>query len=109
MAKANGGYRGQQQQQAPPQQQQQPARKPPVAEFRMSLVKIAAWENERQDGGTRLSFSLTRSYKDGNGQWQSAGTLSLNREDLALVMEVCRQAMVFGYGPKENREPGQDG
>jgi hypothetical protein len=62
---------------------------------------VAAWENDRADGsGVRLSFSLTRSYKDAQGAWQQSGPISLNLSDLPLVIEACRQAFVFGHAPR---------
>lgn len=104
MAQKNAGsYQGGRQQ-PPPQQQQAPRR--PVAEWRLGLCKIACWENQTEQGGVRLSFSLTRSYKDGQGQWQQSGPISLNRDDLALVMEVCRMAYAYAYAPKGDAAEG---
>ena len=49
----------------------------PVAELRDGLLKIAIFQNERQDGnGFRYSGKLVRSYQDAEGNWRETQSLS---------------------------------
>ena len=92
-------------QQSGPQQTQPPPRRP-AGEFRYGLCRASVWANPTDQGGTRYSVSLQRSYKDGDGQWQT--TQSLNRDDVPLMIQALTDAYRFMYAPKE-REPGDEG
>jgi hypothetical protein len=77
-------------------EQQQPNR--PIAEFRYGLCRTSVWQNQNQDGQTRYSVSLQRSYRDKDGNWQT--TQSLNRDDLPLMIQALTDAYRFCYAPR---------
>lgn len=83
MAKKNGG-------QPPPANQD---RHRPAHEVRLGRLRATIWANQHAEQGTWYSVTLSRSYKDGQGQWKSAQ--SFGRDDLLVVSEVCRQAFLW--------------
>ena len=103
MAKKNGGQPAT----APKQERAGPAH-----EIRIGRLRATLWQNHHDTQGTWYSITLTRSYKDGQGQWQSAG--SFGRDDLLVVGELCRQAFHWihrQYQQKNGRadqEAGQE-
>src|SRR5262245_55922861 len=70
---------------APKQERQRPAH-----ECRIGRIRATIWQNHHETQGTWYSITLTRSYKDGEGQWKSAS--SFGRDDLLVVGEVTRMA-----------------
>lgn len=52
-------------------------------------IKAAIWRNETEKG-VMHNTKLTRSYQDGNGNWQEAN--SFPSKDLLRVAEVARKA-----------------
>ncbi len=115
MVKKNGP------QQAPParDERQQPDRQRPAHEIRIGRVRATVWANQHEKQGTWYSVTLTRSYKDAQGQWQTAN--SFGRDDLLVLGEICRQAFLWihrqawrppvGTGQEEQAEgnaPGGD-
>src|SRR5438105_4451946 len=46
-------------------------RNKPVHEVRLGRVKVAVWKNDTKEGGIRFAFTVSRSYKDQQGQWKS--------------------------------------
>lgn len=75
-------------------------RQRPVYEHRVGRLKLIAWENQGKDGPW-LSYSLSRSYRDAQGNWKNASTLGA--QDLlvaAMMFQVAflRQAEQHGNG-----------
>jgi hypothetical protein len=84
-------------------------RTPPPAEFRCGRLRATVWKNHSDTNGDWYSVTLTRSYKDGEGQWKTA--TSLGRDDLLLAGEVLRMAYhwinrQYGGGLVQRRQPG---
>jgi hypothetical protein len=52
-------------------------------------LRVVIWENESKEGKW-YSMTLTRSYKDGKGNWQQAATLG--RDDALAASELLRLA-----------------
>jgi len=83
---------------APPRAEGQPGspgpaegeRQPPAAEFRLGRIKATVWANFSESHGPWYSVVVTRTYKDGNGNFKAAG--SFGRDDLLVVGEVTRLA-----------------
>lgn len=83
-------------------------RKPPAVEFRIGRIRATVWENSHPEKGKWFSITLTRSYKDGEGNWKTAS--SFGRDDLLTVGEVCRQAFhwvnrEYGGGQRDPQQP----
>ena len=51
-----------------------------------AAIRAAVWMNETEQG-TRYNATLTRLYKDGEGNWRTSE--SFGRDDLLLVAKVC--------------------
>jgi len=59
----------------------------PIARFRAGQVSCGIWENEIQVNGTAktmLKASVSRRYKDRDGNWKSSQSFSRNEIPLAL-------------------------
>ena len=59
----------------------------PIARFRAGQVSCALWENEIQVNGTAktmLKASVSRRYKDRDGEWKSSQSFSRNEIFLAI-------------------------
>jgi hypothetical protein len=92
----------------PPQGQQGSDRKPPAVEFRIGRIRATVWENSHPEKGKWFSITLTRSYKDNQGQWRTAS--SFGRDDLLAVGEVTRMAFhwinrEYGGGQRDPQQP----
>jgi hypothetical protein len=90
-----------------------PERQRPAHECRIGRIRATIWQNHHETQGTWYSITLTRSYKDGEGQWKSAS--SFGRDDLLVVGEATRMAFHWihrQYQEKNNgagqKEPGED-
>lgn len=62
----------------------------PHATLRDGALKATIWANVTDEGQTRYSITLTRSYTDANGNWHD--TNYLNRNELLRVAHLARQA-----------------
>ena len=51
-------------------------------------IKVSKWQNTSQDGRAYNTFSLQKSYKDQNNQWQTS--TSYNLSDLAIISALCQ-------------------
>ena len=80
----------------------------------MGRLKAACWQQE-SDQGPWFSVTLSRSYKDGQGTWQTAH--SFGRDDLLVVAKLCdqvhtwiyqEQARLAGANGEQERKPGED-
>ena len=69
---------------------QKPERQRPAHEVRIGRLRATIWANQHETQGTWYSITLTRSYKDGSGQWKTAS--SFGRDDLLVLGEISRQA-----------------
>jgi len=65
----------------------------PFHRIRMRSVTGAIWQNRSQEGNTWFSVTLTRSYRDGQGNWHS--TQSLSGPDLLVAAEVLRECFAW--------------
>ncbi len=92
-----------------------PKREPPVHEIRLGRLRASIWRNEHSQEGVWYSVTLTRGYKDAQGQWHSAS--SFGRDDLLVVGELARLAFHWiaeksrgqGAGQPQERQPGEEG
>ena len=69
--------------------------KKPDKEYRRGGIKLAVWKNESKDGDTFVSFSLQKSYKDKNEEWQN--TSNVNVIDLPNVISVYTKALLDNW------------
>lgn len=88
MAKANGNK--------PPVKEEQ--RQKPAYECRLGRIKCTIWENHHEKSGRWFSIVVTRSYKDGAGQWKSAQ--SFGEADALVVAEAMRCAYLWIHSQK---------
>ena len=58
----------------------------PVQEIRMGLIKAVVWANPTKSNGIMHNVTLSRIYRDTDGDWQE--TQSLGRNDLLLAAKV---------------------
>jgi len=78
------------------------AKNKPVQEIRMGLIKAVVWANPTKANGIMHNVTLSRVYRDGNGDWQE--THSLGRNDLLLAAKVLDAAHTFICGIEQKRE-----
>lgn len=74
----------------------------PVQEIRMGLIKAVVWANPTKSNGVMHNVSLSRIYRDANGDWQE--TQSLGRNDLLLAAKVLDAAHSFICSKEQERE-----
>lgn len=69
----------------------------PVHEVRLGRVRAAIWENDVENG-KRHNVTLSRLYKDDEGEWRDSS--SFGRDDLPLVAKVSDLAhtWIFEHG-----------
>lgn len=69
----------------------------PVHEVRLGRVRAAIWENDVENG-KRHNVTLSRLYKDDEGEWRDS--TSFGRDDLPLVAKVSDLAhtWIFEHG-----------
>ncbi len=100
--KGKGGPAGAQALDEPPHQQpaahepqppQGGGRSKPAHEVRAGRIKADVWLNEDNDDRPWFSVVLSRSYKDGEGNWKQA--TSFGRDDLLVVAECARLAWLY--------------
>jgi hypothetical protein len=60
---------------------------------RLGRVKVAIWKNETKEGGIRFAFTVSRRYKDQQGQWHS--TQSFDPQNTFQVTECFRLATLW--------------
>ena len=61
----------------------------PTATVRIGAVKAAIWQNQAGDR-IRYNVTLSKSYRDAEGQWKT--THSFGRNDLLVLAKVANQA-----------------
>ena len=74
----------------------------PVQEIRMGLIKAVVWANPTKSNGIMHNVTLSRIYRDTNGDWQE--TQSLGRNDLLLAAKVLDAAHTFICRKEQERE-----
>lgn len=62
----------------------------PLTTLRDGALKATIWPNATDDGRTRYSITLTRSYTDAEGKWHDTNYLS--RNELLRIAHLARQA-----------------
>jgi hypothetical protein len=88
-----------------------PKREPPAHDIRLGRLHASVWRNEHATEGVWFSVTLSRSYKDAQGQWHSAS--SFGRDDLLAVGELTRLAFHWiaehQKSQQRERQPGEEG
>lgn len=67
----------------------------PVHEVRMGRICGAIWRQQTDDGKVWYNVTLSRIYKDGQGNW--ARSDSFGRSDLPLVIKVADACHTWMY------------
>jgi len=62
----------------------------PIDRVRYGSVQAAIWKNQDAEGRARYNATYERSYKDGDGNWQTTGSFS--RDDSLVLAKVAEQA-----------------
>ena len=78
----------------------------PVAKFSAAGVSSALWSNEiRTSSGAKtiLKASLSRRYKDSNGEWKSSGSFS--RNEIPLAIHCLQKAFERILDEEHSQEP----
>jgi len=81
----------------------------PMARFRAGQVSCALWENEIQVNGTAktmLKASVSRRYKDKDGEWKSSQSFSRNEIPLAIY---CLERAFEKIIEEETAQAGSNG
>ena len=78
----------------------------PVQEIRMGLIKAVVWANQTKSNGIMHNVTLSRIYRDTNGDWQE--TQSLGRNDLLLAAKVLDAAHTFICRKEQERDAPAD-
>lgn len=81
--------------------------KKPVHEVKLGGVRAAVWANQNGDGPAWFNVTITRLYKDAQGNWKDSA--SFGRDDLLLVAKVADMAHTWVcerlHGGQERPEP----
>jgi hypothetical protein len=67
-------------------------KKQPLLTNNKRSVQMAVFEHTGKEGGSWLSVTIKRPYKDRNGQWQHG---SYSKEQLEAVVELAMEAIRF--------------
>lgn len=76
----------------------------PIQKFRAGQVGCALWENEVTIGGekqTILKASVSRRYKDRNGDWKTSQSFSRNEIPLAIFVLFQAFEAMLAAGKKQ--------
>lgn len=65
----------------------------PAKRFRVGFVEAAIWKNEGTGDRSFYSVTLRRSYKDNDGEWQTAD--SLGHADLLNAAKALERAELW--------------
>jgi hypothetical protein len=84
----------------------------PVDKFRAGAVSGALWENEINVAGqqkTVLKVSVSKRYRDQNGEWKTSQSFSRDEIPLAIYcLGKAFQAMVEKHTAPADEEVGQE-
>ena len=87
--------------------QQAPTKNKPIHDIRLGLIRAAIWKNEHENG-VRYSVSITKIYKDKEGdEWKS--TDYFGRDELLLVAKVADQTHTWIYEQAQERAQDREG
>lgn len=73
----------------------EPAKNRPVHDVRMGRICGAIWTQAGTDGQTWYTVTISRIYRDNDGNWQRSD--SFNRTDLPLVAKVADLCHTWVY------------
>lgn len=83
----------------------------PMAKFKAGQVETAVWRNDITVAGqdrTILKASVSRRYRDAQGQWKSS--TSFSRNEIPLAIHCLQQAFEYILAnPPEQDESGDEG
>ncbi len=65
----------------------------PIETMRAGPIKATIWENQNEKGQTYHSVTISRTYRDGDGDWKETGQLFT--EHLPMAQHVANQAYGF--------------
>ena len=74
----------------------------PVHEVRLGRIRAAIWENEVENG-RRHNVTVSRLYKDDEGEWRDSS--SFGRDELALLGKVSDLAHTWIFEHGSGHEP----
>ena len=77
----------------------------PLARFRAGQINCAIWENEISVNGTTktvLKASVSRRYKDRDGEWKSSQSFSRNEIPLAIYCLAQAFEKIIGEETAQN-------
>ena len=75
----------------------------PVQEIRMGLIKAVVWANPTKSNGIMHNVTLSRIYRDTNGDWQE--TQSLGRNDLLLAARCSIPPILSSVAKNRSAKP----
>lgn len=78
----------------------------PVFKRQVGLMQIAAFENTHEVDGeerTFLNFSIERSYKDKNEEWQKS-RLQLSGRDVGMAIALLQAGQLYEISRSSKRE-----
>ncbi len=111
MAKAKNGGRGAEAPAAAPAapsgQVEQKGGNKPVHEVRLGRIRASVWLNTNSKQESWYSVTLTRGYKDQQGQWKNSHSLGL--DDLLVAGEVLKQAALWIYAERQGQHQAPNG
>jgi hypothetical protein len=83
--------------------------KAPIKKFKYGKVVLALWEWENEVNGKKsYSFSIDKSYKDKNGQWQNTSNLyETDLRDLSVLLSGLLAKKIKEYDDCNNQPPQQ--
>jgi hypothetical protein len=82
-----------------PQAAEQPKGNRPIHEVRLGRIRASIWLNTNSKQETWYSVTLTRGYKDSEGQWRNSHSLGL--DDLLVAGEVLKAATLWIYAERQ--------
>jgi hypothetical protein len=80
------------------QERQETAGNRPVHECRCGACKVAVWESQQSEYGPRYHVTVSRIYKDNQGQWKSSS--SFGRDEIPLLKRALDLAYDFIIQPQ---------
>lgn len=65
-------------------------KKKPAYEKKLGRIRVAVWPNQSEESDTWYNVTVTRLYKDADGEWCDA--VSFRRDDLPIVIKAMDMA-----------------
>lgn len=63
---------------------------PPIEHVRLGIIQAAIWKNTSENNRSRYAITVSRIYRDADGNWQSSN--SFGRDELLTLSRVCHLA-----------------